>query len=195
MTRPAARAVRHIVRTAAACLLLGLLAACATRNTTVLRHDLATRAVCCASYAEMHFVPLTADETELTLGAGSPIFEFPEGRSYFGAYRLPAGPSPGIVFRSYMLGAMFPDVNVLFPSFVFLDADHRVVSVVHDAPMANPDRGTHWDGQLRIPPSAAYLVVYTTDSRHPTVRAFSENGTPWEVPGSLSGVVRVAVSR
>lgn len=176
-------AVRHSVR-ATACVLLGLLAACATRNTTVLRHDLTTRAVCCSSFAEMHFAPLTTDEIELALGAGSPIFEFPEGRSYFGAYRLPASTSPGIVFRSYMLGAMFPDVNALFPSFVFLDADHRVISTIHDAPMANPDHGTHWDGQLRIPPGAAYIVVYTTDAKHQRVRAFSENGSAHDVPGS-----------
>jgi hypothetical protein len=105
MTRHSA--LRHRLRAGAACLLLGLLAACATRNTTVLRHDLATRELCCASYAEMHFAPLTTDETELALGTGSPIFQFPEGRSYFGAYKLPPGPSPGIVFRSYMLGGMF----------------------------------------------------------------------------------------
>lgn len=195
MTRHSASVLRHALCAGAACLLLGLLGACATRNTSVLRHDLVTRDACCASYAEMHFAALTTDETELTLGAGSPIFAFPEGRSYFGAYRLPPGPSPGIVFRSYMLGAMFPDVNVLFPSFMFLDADHRVISVVHDAPMANPDHVAHWDGQLRIPPSAAYLVVYTTDSQHPTVRAYSENGMAHEVPGSLSGRIRLAVSR
>lgn len=86
-------------------------------------------------------------------------------------------------------------MNVFFPSFVFLDADHRVISAAHDVPMANPDRGTHWDGQLRIPPSAAYLVVYTTDFEHPVVKAYSENGMAHEVPASLSGRMRVGVSR
>ena len=46
--------------------------------------------VCCESFREFDFQPLVAGEKhEVVLDENSPLFEFPEGKSRFFAFRLP----------------------------------------------------------------------------------------------------------
>jgi len=174
--------------------------ACATRSTVVLRHDLSSRAVCCATFADMKFVPLTTDEADLSIGSGSPIFAFDEGKSYFAAYSLPAGGSvPGLVFRSYLTTTFLPDTSVFMPSFMFLDASKKKISVARDVPMrkggGNFWLGPYYSGEVTIPKGAAFVVVFTVDGPRQPLSATSENGAVWPVPASLSGVLKIAVSR
>lgn len=176
------------------------ISACATRSTVVLRHDLATRSVCCATFTEMKFSQLGTDEVDVSLGSGSPIFTFDEGKSYFAAFKLPDNDRvPGLMFRSYLSGTFFPDVSVFMPSFVFLDASRKPISVASDVQMhkggENMWSGIFYTGEVRIPATAEYVVVYTTDRPHQPLSATAENGMVWPVPSNLSGQMKIAVSR
>ena len=184
---------------AAAVALVFAVSGCATRSMTVLRHDLSTRTVCCASFAEMKFAPLTTDESDVSLGSGSPIFAFDEGKSYFAAFSLPSGKVPGVVFRTYLTTEFLPDTSVFVPAFVFLDASKHSLSVVREVPMrrdaTNFWLGESFSGVVAVPDGAAFVVVFTVDAPHQELTAISENGTRWPVPGALSGKLKLALSR
>ena len=173
---------------------LAVLGGCATRNTAVLRHDMDTRAVCCASFSEMPSIPLGKDVYKFSLGHGSPLFAFADGKSYFAAFSLPPEKAPGIVFTSYRQGEFLPDATLFFPSFVFLDRQHQVLATVRDAPMQQ-GAGSAFVGRLAIPPDAAFVVVYTLGSTTQRLAAISENGTRWVLPVSLAGDLSIALSR
>lgn len=170
------------------------LAGCATRNTAVLRHDMSTRDVCCASFGEMPSSPLGTEPHKFSLGHGSPLFAFAEGKSYFAAFSLPPEKAPGIVFTSYRQGEFLPDAALFFPSFVFLDRQHQPIETVRDAPM-QPGAGAAFVGRLAIPRDAAFVVVFTIGSTNQRVAAISENGTRWVLPLSLAGDLSIALSR
>ena len=193
------KAHRQVIRVAIAVMLSLATASCATHNTIALRHDLSTRAVCCKSFSDMSFAPLTTDDADLTLGSRSPLFDFERGRSYFGAYSLPAGNVPGLIFRSYLTTEFLPATSVFMPSFIFLDKEKKAISTALDVSMN--DGGTNfWLGQffvghVSVPQSAAYVVVFTTDTEHQPLQATSENGHLWPVPANLSGKMKIAVSR
>jgi hypothetical protein len=188
-----------IIRTAIAVMLTMATASCSTHNTIALRHDLATRSVCCKSFSEMSFAPLTTEDADLTLGSRSPLFDFEQGRSYFGAYSLPSGNVPGLVFRSYLTSEFLPATSVFMPSFIFLDKDKKAVSAALDVAMndggTNFWLGLFFVGTVSVPPSAAYVIVFTTDTVHRPLQATSENGAVWPVPANLSGRMKIAVSR
>jgi hypothetical protein len=190
---------KQIIRAAIAVMLALATASCSTHNTIALRHDLSTRSVCCKSFSEMSFAPLTTEDVDLTIGSRSPLFDFEQGRSYFSAYSLPAGNVPGLIFRSYLLSGFLPATSVFMPSFIFLDKDKKAISAALDVSMQ--DGGTNFwlgpffVGQMSVPSSAAYVIVFTTDTVHRPLQATSENGTVWPVPANLSGKMKIAVSR
>lgn len=188
-----------ILRSTAMLLAVLVISSCATRSMTVLRHDLATQIVCCNSFSGMSFSALTTEETDLTLGHGSSTFAFDEGKSYFGAYSLPMAENRSLIFSSYLTTEYLPDTSVFMPSFVFLDKEKKVISVARNVPMqaggTNFWTGQFYVGHVAIPQLAAYVVVYTSDTVHQPLYATSENGRVWPVPASLSGTLKVAISR
>lgn len=148
----------------------------------------------------MKFNQLGTDEVDVSFGSGSPIFAFDEGKSYFAAFRLPEnGRVPGLMFRSYLNGAILSDASVFMPSFVFLDASRKPISVARDVQMHNGSGnfwlGPFYTGEVHIPATAEYVVVYTTDTPHQPLSATAENGMVWPVPSNLSGQMKIAVSR
>jgi hypothetical protein len=121
--------------------------------------------VCCQSPAEFHFEPAPDGILPATfdLDEHSPAFEFPTGKSPFGAFELPKADAPRLLkVTGYELYNPRGEKRVFFPLVMLLDRDKR------------PLRATGWnemvfyEGHIEVPvpfggpgDSAAYAVVYT----------------------------------
>ncbi|WP_322977646.1 MalM family protein [Pseudomonas sp. C11] len=84
---------------------------------------------CCGQMRESDFTELSAEEPRYEeLGRYSPSFDFPMGRSYYAAVRLPASRQTyGLRIRS------FANRQVVYPSLLFLDENKRPTRLVSDA--------------------------------------------------------------
>jgi len=84
---------------------------------------------CCGQLAEGDFTELSSDEPRYEeLNRFSPSFNFPMGRSYYAALKLPAaGRTYGLRVRS------FANKKVVYPSLLFLDEAKRPTRLVSDA--------------------------------------------------------------
>ena len=169
-----------------------IVAACATPMATQ-RSELGARSSCCQSLAEFKFETLVLDkEHELTFGSSSLVFNFPTGKSYFAAYRLPAGAKRALQIKSEFNGMYIG--QYFQPIFTFLDSEKRYVSTssppLSFAPPAfAPYTVAHMRGGIAVPDSAEFVVIYTRD--------FSETVVSASVPQSptvfMSGKVPVVV--
>ncbi len=84
---------------------------------------------CCEQIAESDFTELDADEPRYEeLNRFSPSFDFPMGRSFYAAIRLPRSQGVyGLRIRS------FANRQVVYPSLLFLDEQKRPTRLVSDA--------------------------------------------------------------
>jgi hypothetical protein len=84
---------------------------------------------CCGQLAESDFTELSGEEPRYEeLNRYSPSFNFPMGRSYYVAMKLPAaGRTYGLRVRS------FANKKVVYPSLLFLDEAKRPTRLVSDA--------------------------------------------------------------
>ncbi|SDG28723.1 Maltose operon substrate-binding protein precursor (MalM) [Pseudomonas benzenivorans] len=84
---------------------------------------------CCGQLAEDAFADLSADEPRYEeLNRFSPSLDFPMGRSYYAALRLPRSQQTyGLRIRS------FANKQVVYPSLLFLDEAKRPTRLVSDA--------------------------------------------------------------
>lgn len=84
---------------------------------------------CCGQLADSDFTELSSDEPRYEeLNRFSPSFNFPMGRSYYAAMKLPAaGRTYGLRVRS------FANKKVVYPSLLFLDEAKRPTRLVSDA--------------------------------------------------------------
>ncbi|UVE19379.1 MalM family protein [Pseudomonas sp. LS44] len=84
---------------------------------------------CCGQLAEDAFTELSADESRYEeLNRFSPSFDFPMGRSYYAALKLPRSQRTyGLRVRS------FANKQVVYPSLLFLDEAKRPTRLVSDA--------------------------------------------------------------
>jgi hypothetical protein len=84
---------------------------------------------CCGQLADSDFTELSSEEPRYEeLNRFSPSFNFPMGRSYYVAMKLPAaGRSYGLRVRS------FANKKVVYPSLLFLDEAKRPTRLVSDA--------------------------------------------------------------
>lgn len=125
--------------------------------------------ICCASYAEFHFQKLEKNaESAFTLAPGSPIFQFPRGKSYFAAYELPAGAETLTVKTTPVNMLYNPVGHVLIPAVVFLDANKNLIEATR--PTYTPRRprimGGSWaEASLPIISGARFAVI--VDARSP----------------------------
>ncbi|QMV61257.1 MalM family protein [Pseudomonas berkeleyensis] len=120
---------------------------------------------CCGQLRESDFTALSADEPRFEeLGRFSPSFEFPMGRSYYAALKLPASrQSYGLRVRS------FAKRQVVYPSLLFLDEAKRPTRLVSDAVyQLHPEtwyRYAFIEGtvQVRAERGERYVLLITTD--------------------------------
>ncbi len=84
---------------------------------------------CCGQLADSDFTELSSDEPRYEeLNRYSPSFNFPMGKSYYAAMKLPAaGRTYGLRVRS------FANKKVVYPSLLFLDEAKRPTRLVSDA--------------------------------------------------------------
>ncbi len=120
---------------------------------------------CCGQLRDSDFKPLSADEPRFEeLDRFSPSFDFPMGRSYYAALRLPASrQSYGLRVRS------FANRQVVYPSLLFLDEAKRPTRLVSDAVyQLHPEtwyRYAFIEGtvQVRAERGERYVLLITTD--------------------------------
>jgi hypothetical protein len=84
---------------------------------------------CCGQLAEDDFTELSADQPRYEeLNRYSPSFDFPMGRSYYAALKLPrSGHTYGLRVRS------FANKQLVYPSLLFLDEAKQPTRLVSDA--------------------------------------------------------------
>lgn len=84
---------------------------------------------CCGQLSEEDFTPLSADEPRYEeLNRFSPSLDFPMGKSYYAALKLPRSKYDfGLRIRS------FANKKVAYPSLLFLDQDKQPTRLVSDA--------------------------------------------------------------
>jgi hypothetical protein len=125
--------------------------------------ELLTR--CCGQLRDSDFTALSADEPRYEeLDRFSPSFEFPMGRSYYAALKLPASRQTyGLRVRS------FANRQVVYPSLLFLDEAKRPTRLVSDAVyQLHPEtwyRYAFIEGtvQVRAERGERYVLLLTTD--------------------------------
>ncbi|SFP46130.1 Maltose operon substrate-binding protein precursor (MalM) [Ectopseudomonas composti] len=125
--------------------------------------ELSTR--CCGQMRDSDFSVLSAQEPRYEeLDRFSPSFEFPMGRSYYAALKLPASrQSYGLRVRS------FANRQVVYPSLLFLDEAKRPTRLVSDAVyQLHPEtwyRYAFIEGtvQVRAERGERYVLLITTD--------------------------------
>jgi maltose operon protein len=138
-----------------------------------MQRDLATAKMCCRSYAEFPYSPVKLEEpVEIDINSESPMFDFPEGRSFFAAFNLPREAN-NIEFMTGVNGIWLPTATVFMPQFLFLDESSNPMATVSEItvrqaiPMFEPAFGTtsYWSGRFYIPKGARKLVMYASAKR------------------------------
>lgn len=125
--------------------------------------ELSTR--CCGQLRDSDFTVLSAEEPRYEeLDRFSPSFDFPMGRSYYAAVKLPASRrSYGLRVRS------FANRQVVYPSLLFLDEAKQPTRLVSDAVyQLHPEtwyRYAFIEGtvQVRAERGERYVLLITTD--------------------------------
>ncbi|CDF83297.1 MalM family protein [Pseudomonas sp. QL9] len=120
---------------------------------------------CCEQIGEGDFTELSADEPRYEeLNKFSPSFDFPMGKSYYVAMKLPASQQVyGLRVRS------FANHQVVYPSLLFLDEHKRPTRLVSDAVYKlNPEtwyRYAFIEGTVpvRANEGERYVLLLTTD--------------------------------
>ncbi|KAF1052737.1 MAG: hypothetical protein GAK43_01762 [Stenotrophomonas maltophilia] len=120
---------------------------------------------CCEQIGEGDFTELSADEPRYEeLNRFSPSFDFPMGKSYYVAVRLPSSQQVyGLRVRS------FANHQVVYPSLLFLDEHKRPTRLVSDAVYKlNPEtwyRYAFIEGTVpvRANQGERYVLLLTTD--------------------------------
>lgn len=120
---------------------------------------------CCSQLPDADFTELFAEEPRFeVLNRFSPRLDFPMGRSYYAAVKLPKTRTRyGLRVRS------FANKQVVYPSLLFLDAQKRPTRLVSDAVyQLHAETWSHYafiEGVVQIAPAARerYVLVLTTD--------------------------------
>jgi len=164
-----------------------------------LKQELAAKNQVTASVSEMQFRPLRLSENvTLALDGDQPAFDFPEGRSLYAAWAIPkAQATRQLKFKTYLSTQYLPKANVLVPSFLFLDDAKQSVALVKTNSLKRDVdfwRGVYFEGEIPVPASASYFVLFTIDSESPQLYSVSENGHRRLLPHAPAGTVDVKVS-
>jgi hypothetical protein len=127
----------------------------------------------------------------------SPTFDFPDGRSTFVAYRLPASHAETVEVDTYLSSSWLPDATVFRPRLIFLDENYRTVGYNHLDKMEASGKfvgGTYYFGISEIPVNSRYLVVYGAPSAH-TERLVSrsDDGHAFGIPNAYEGDISLIV--
>ena len=128
---------------------------------------LAQASSCCNSWQELPYVSLNIGKTFVDLNSKSPVYEFKDGKSYIGAYKLPTHSGDLKITAAAQI-----DKTVYYPRIVMLDSQFRVTRVIGDdlftykpAQLLQLDRieavFTVDRSRVGNPNNETYMIVYT----------------------------------
>lgn len=155
---------------ATAAIALSLVACGAVPEAPIKEQEVALNAkqLCCEDLKDIKYEALALKTpVKAILDSNADVRQFPQGRSYFKAFKIPAGPEQGLRVTSYFNGLLIK--QFLQPVALFLDSDHKLLGTA--APRLQfresslfGDRKARMAGGVRVPANARYLLVFTTAS-------------------------------
>lgn len=176
---------------------------------TMVSHESAVESLrsarsCCDSIGHFKYDQLTEENgVSFNLDASSTAFEFPSGKSYFKAFRLPEKIPPyQIEITSWALGEHVDKAHIFYPQVMILDADFASVtqSVPGDFVLSKADYGETasetWglpiklEGSVQVDdPNAKYLLVFTTRELMMQVSPYlARQAVPIILPGVVTAI-------
>ncbi|MGH1388836.1 MAG: MalM family protein [Aeromonas jandaei] len=133
--------------------------------------QLGTATVCCSGISELRYQPLTAEQKKvIAIDGSSPAFNFPEGKSYYAAFKLPTNSGD---LKITVAGLI--DKTLFNPSVLMLDSQFKPTRTIgSDIITYKPARmldGDRVEGVFTIdrsyvgnPNNETYMVIYTTQA-------------------------------
>lgn len=127
---------------------------------------LSSTETCCENTSNIDYLDLEAkEETDAEISETSPLFDFPGGRSYFAAFKIPSDLRFNrIHIASYPVGHILKSTQVLCPTFTFLDKDFNAVATKSIAlRYVGPGRFTSafYFNEFTMPSDSDYLIIHT----------------------------------
>lgn len=133
--------------------------------------QLGSATVCCTSINELQYQPLAAEQKRVVaIDGSSPAFNFPEGKSYYAAFKLPTNSGD---LKITVAGLI--DKTLFNPTVLLLDAQFKPTRTIGaDIITYKPARmldGDRVEGVFTIdrsyvgnPNNETYMVIYTTQA-------------------------------
>ena len=133
--------------------------------------QLGTATVCCSSLSELHYQPLAAEQKKvIAIDGSSPAFNFPEGKSYYAAFKLPTNSGD---LKITVAGLI--DKTLFNPTVLLLDSQFKPTRTIGaDIIAYKPARmldGDRVEGVFTIdrsyvgnPNNETYMVIYTAEA-------------------------------
>ncbi|MFM5167588.1 MalM family protein [Aeromonas veronii] len=133
--------------------------------------QLGSATVCCASINELQYQPLAAEQKRvIAIDGSSPAFNFPEGKSYYAAFKLPTNSGD---LKITVAGLI--DKTLFNPTVLLLDSQFKPTRTIGaDIITYKPARmldGDRVEGVFTIdrsyvgnPNNETYMVIYTTQA-------------------------------
>lgn len=154
-----------------------------------------------ASYADMVATPVLPEQRlSVTLAPGTPQFQFATGSSYYAMLALPpAASARRLGFRSFFNDSYLPQADVLFPSFTLLDAARQPIATLKRERGGAMDSdllgNPYFQGEVVIPPQAAYVVVHSDGKATPPLSARANDGTLYSIAHAQTGKLSLSLSQ
>ncbi|HEH9400812.1 TPA: transcriptional regulator [Aeromonas sobria] len=133
--------------------------------------QLGTATVCCSSLSELRYQPLAAEQKKvIAIDGSSPVFNFPEGKSYYAAFKLPTNSGD---LKITIAGLI--DKTLFNPTVLLLDSQFKPTRTIGaDIIAYKPARmldGDRVEGVFTIdrsyvgnPNNETYMVIYTAEA-------------------------------
>ena len=133
--------------------------------------QLGAATVCCSSINELQYQPLAAEQEKVVaIDGSSPVFNFPEGKSYYAAFKLPTNSGD---LKITVAGLI--DKTLFNPTVLLLDSQFKPTRTIGaDIIIYKPARmldGDRVEGVFTIdrsyvgnPNNETYMVIYTTQA-------------------------------
>ncbi|MGL5975867.1 MAG: MalM family protein, partial [Aeromonas sobria] len=133
--------------------------------------QLGTATVCCSSLSELRYQPLAAEQKKvIAIDGSSPVFNFPEGKSYYAAFKLPTNSGD---LKITVAGLI--DKTLFNPTVLLLDSQFKPTRTIGaDIIAYKPARmldGDRVEGVFTIdrsyvgnPNNETYMVIYTAEA-------------------------------
>ncbi|MGY3896855.1 MalM family protein [Aeromonas enterica] len=127
--------------------------------------------VCCSNINELRYLTLSSGQNEVVaIDGSSPVFSFPEGKSYFAAFKLPTNSGD---LKITVAGLI--DKTLFNPTVLLLDSQFKPTRTIgSDIITYKPARmldGDRVEGVFTIdrsyignPNNESYMVIYTTQA-------------------------------